>query len=67
MSEENDILYKYVWGIQDRMKLHYLSLIDECTDMRKQEAAVETLIEEYPIWKAAFFLSDTISTCQRTR
>ncbi len=31
-------------------------LLMECTDMRKQEAAVETLIEEYPIWKAAFFL-----------
>ena len=43
MSEENDILHKYVWGIQDS-----LSLIDECTDLRKQEAAVKTLIVKYP-------------------
>ncbi len=54
MSEENDILYKHVWGIQDTTKGIYnenseTSLINECFDLRKQEAAVKTLIVKYLI------------------
>ena len=30
-------------------KPHSLSLIDECNDLRKQEAAVKTLIVKYPL------------------
>ena len=41
MSEENDILHKYVLGIQEPTKGIY--------NLRKQEAAVETLTMKYPI------------------
>ena len=30
-------------------KLHSFSSIDECTDLRKQEAAVKTLNVKYPL------------------
>ncbi len=40
MSEENDILHK--------TPSRSLSLIDECTDLRKQEAAVKNYKHEIP-------------------
>ena len=48
------IAYAFFWilisnGLDSGFKLQRLSPIDECTDLRKQEAAVKTLNVKYPL------------------